>query len=279
MKRFSNDYFAKKTALIIGGSSSVGFNVSKVLAARGAHVLLVSNDSVELQHALDALDVHGWKSSALQADLTDRESVDLLCGTVRNRFGVPDIIVFAAGSTHYQSALEVKATDAIQFMNLRYGSTMQILECFLEDLTSQKERAHLVFVTGIFSWLPFRFTSHSATDHALKSLAKTLHFEFGSKGLHVMHAEIPLLQPVTGDLTPFYERTSRLPRWVVAMAVIPQHMAGIIVRGIENQRRYAATPAIRFIRFLYLHAGMSRMINFWNRLDLHLRMEKPSATV
>src|SRR5579875_3417608 len=81
------------TALITGGTSGIGLATARLLADRGAHVLITGRDKEKGKAALAAL---GDQRSVdfIAADLRDLDSVDQLI----ERVGSVDIIVNNAGA-------------------------------------------------------------------------------------------------------------------------------------------------------------------------------------
>ncbi|MEM9878541.1 MAG: SDR family NAD(P)-dependent oxidoreductase [Pseudomonadota bacterium] len=87
-----------KIALITGASRGIGAAIAKGLAARGAHVILVSKTPGALEEIDDQIQAAGGKPATLvPVDLTDGEGIDRLGGALYERFGKLDVLIAAAG--------------------------------------------------------------------------------------------------------------------------------------------------------------------------------------
>ncbi len=78
------------TILISGATRGIGFAAARLLADRGARVIVASRDAGRAEAAANKIspDVD-W----LSLDVTDQESVDAAAASVRDRYGVLDVLV------------------------------------------------------------------------------------------------------------------------------------------------------------------------------------------
>ena len=85
---------ANKTALITGGNSGIGLATARLFLAEGARVAIVGRNKKTLDAAAEML---GADVLAIQADVTDVESMDQAVATTVGRFGELDILFANAG--------------------------------------------------------------------------------------------------------------------------------------------------------------------------------------
>ena len=86
-----------RVALVTGASSGIGRHMALVLAAAGAHVIVVGRNRDRLTETAAEISSLDFEAFALPADLQDRQEVERVADECRTRFGDPDILVNAAG--------------------------------------------------------------------------------------------------------------------------------------------------------------------------------------
>lgn len=84
-------------AVVTGGSGGLGLEAAKLLAV-DHHVVLSDTSSERLNRALDELDSLGVSAESIVADVTDRQSVDVLMTAARSA-GHVAAVVHSGGST------------------------------------------------------------------------------------------------------------------------------------------------------------------------------------
>lgn len=103
--------FANQIAVITGAARGLGFAVAKLLASRGAAVVMVDRDGEKVAEAAAGLGQHGFSAEAIAADVTDQSAVDVLAARLEQAHGGADILVNNAGGWRYGSMQEITAED------------------------------------------------------------------------------------------------------------------------------------------------------------------------
>lgn len=83
-----------RTALVTGASAGIGFETARVLAARGAHVVLACRDTGRGRAAAERID---GSTEVVPLDLASLASVRRAAGLVRERYRRLDLLVNNAG--------------------------------------------------------------------------------------------------------------------------------------------------------------------------------------
>jgi 3-oxoacyl-[acyl-carrier protein] reductase len=88
-----------KTALVTGASQGIGEGVARLLAARGARVVLAARNQARLEQLVDELSAAGGSARALPLDLADAEGVADRLASLPEEWSAIDILVNNAGVT------------------------------------------------------------------------------------------------------------------------------------------------------------------------------------
>ncbi|HXT89909.1 MAG TPA: SDR family NAD(P)-dependent oxidoreductase, partial [Trebonia sp.] len=88
-----------RTALVTGANAGLGRQTARVLAARGAHVILACRSLDKAEHAADeiAAAAGGASTSAVRLDLAAQSCVRTAAAEIRDRFPPLDLLINNAG--------------------------------------------------------------------------------------------------------------------------------------------------------------------------------------
>jgi NADP-dependent 3-hydroxy acid dehydrogenase YdfG len=106
---------------ITGASSGIGEAAARLLAQRGAHVVLGARRTDRLEKLVSAIRAEGGSAEYRALDVTRREEVESFIGFAQSRFGKVDVIVNNAGVMPLSplDALKVDEWDWMIDVNIR----------------------------------------------------------------------------------------------------------------------------------------------------------------
>jgi enoyl-[acyl-carrier protein] reductase III len=175
---------AGKVAFVTGASRGIGRAIARKLASAGCDVALVYHNSHEEAEAVcGAIRGQGRKALAIQADVSDPESLAEAFATFRQQFNRVDFVVSNAAIGVLKPALELtlkhwrrcSETNALALNFLAQQATPLMTEggCILaiSSLGSTRAIPHYAFI--------------GASKAALESLARSLAQELGPRGIRV----------------------------------------------------------------------------------------------
>jgi len=98
---------AEQTLTIVGAGPGLGSALARRFAREGWAVALVALRQEAIDAGLAELEEFGVKTLGVQADVADRGLVDRAFGSIIDRLGVPDVVVYNASIYQGEAALEL----------------------------------------------------------------------------------------------------------------------------------------------------------------------------
>ena len=221
-------------ALITGGSSGMGLEYAKQLAAKGYDLLLVSNQQEELDKAASAL------SKAYQVDVighfqdlateTAAEELYQFCQAENLQI---DVLINNAGMFFFEELTAENQAKALTMMRLHIFTPTRLCILFGEAM-KQRGSGYILNVSSMAAKLPCPgITTYSATKAYLKSFSKSMYYELRPYGVG-----LTVVCPAAID-TPLYKLKPSLLKLGVKIGLIgtPQWLVRRALRGMFHKRR------------------------------------------
>ncbi|GAB55135.1 dehydrogenase/reductase SDR family member 4 [Glaciecola punicea ACAM 611] len=90
-----------KIALVTGASRGIGESIARLLASKGAHVIVSSRKTEACQAVADSIIVDGGKASAVACHVGEMAQIDAAFAHIKEKFGRLDILVNNAAANPY----------------------------------------------------------------------------------------------------------------------------------------------------------------------------------
>jgi short-subunit dehydrogenase len=222
---------ANSTVLVTGASGGIGAETARVLADRGADVVLHGRN----RELLDVLAAE-LAAPVVAADLSTRAGVDELIAGVRSLAGSVDAVVHCAGVGWRGDVAAMSADDIARLIAVNLHAPIQLTRAFLPSMRASG-RGHLAFVGSIAGLTGVCHEAvYSAGKAGLDAFAESLRMELAGSGVGVS-----TLSPGAVD-TGFWtargtEYHRRIPR-----PVGPHRVARLLVADIEHERSNRIVP-------------------------------------
>ena len=224
-------------ALITGGSSGMGLEFARQLAARGYDLVLVSNQEQALADAARELSGPVAVRTRFQ-DLATATAADELFAWCRAQDLLPDVLVNDAGMFFFKE-LQVEDLDRVQAMiNLHITTVTRICLLFGQAMKSRGS-GYILNVSSMAARLPVPgITIYSATKAYLRSFGRSYSYELRPYGVG-MTTVCP-----AAIATPLYRLDEKKMRFGVRIGVIrtPQWLVRRALRALFRGRR-VVSPA------------------------------------
>lgn len=130
----------KKTALISGATSGIGFELAKLFAADKYNLVIVARSEDELQRTADELSTqYHIEVYPLAKDLARRDSPFEVYNESKQRNITVDILVNDAGQGVYGKFMETDLYRELDIIQLNISSTIVLTKLILKDMLARNE--------------------------------------------------------------------------------------------------------------------------------------------
>lgn len=165
----------RKSILVTGATSGVGYALTKKLLAEGYEVWATGRAPV----ILEKLQKEG--AHAIPADLSKKEDVEQLMATI----GSPDTVIFSAGVGTFDHAHETSDEAIESMMAVNVIAPMRLTKFLLPDMMERRS-GHLIYLGSQAGKVATPKASvYAASKHAIIGYTNALRMEVAPFGIHV----------------------------------------------------------------------------------------------
>jgi NAD(P)-dependent dehydrogenase (short-subunit alcohol dehydrogenase family) len=174
-------------ALVAGAGPGLGRALAQRFVKGGMRVALLARDAARLSAMAASI---GPDARALPCDLADPDAVGAAFARVDRELGVPQCVIFNAGTYRPGAVLDVRPEDFLQCWKVG---------CYAGFLVGQQAAVRMVergsgsiLFTGATASLrgSAGFVNLASPKFALRALAQSMARELGPRGVHVAHVVI-----------------------------------------------------------------------------------------
>lgn len=180
----------KKVAVIVGVGPGLGRALAVKFAQGGLAVGLMARNDQSLTPVKVEIEKEGGVGRAYTCDTTDEASTTAAFTRVRDELGVPEIVVYNAGSFQMASVLDLTPADLERSWRVNCQGALIVAQAALPHMLERK-RGTLLF-SGASASLrgSARFAALAVGKFGLRALTQSMARELGPKGIHVAHVVI-----------------------------------------------------------------------------------------
>ncbi|MBY8824161.1 SDR family oxidoreductase [Sphingomonas colocasiae] len=172
-------------ALVTGAASGIGAATVRLLAARGASILVADIDGDGARRICDDIAARGGTAEAFAADLTRSASADAAVAAALARFGRLDILVNNAGIGGRGPSHELTDADWRRVIGLDLDAVFYMSRAALRPMVASGAGA-IVSVASIFGHVGLgERAAYSAAKAGVVNLTRALALEYGARGIRV----------------------------------------------------------------------------------------------
>jgi 3-oxoacyl-[acyl-carrier protein] reductase len=229
---------AGKTALVTGGSRSIGAAIAKRLAADGAQVAFTYNGSPQqAKETAAAIESAGGRVLAIQADAADPEAVRAAVAQTVEAFGGLDILVNNAGTGVFSQFEETSFEDYQKMLAVNVTGVFVATQEAVRHMPAGGRVIHIASSVTKYAGVP-GLAAYSLTKGAVAGFNRSLAHDLGPRGITVNSIHPG---PVNTDMNPADSEVAQLltSRMAVGRYGEPHEIASLVA--------FIASPQASFI--------------------------------
>ncbi|WP_338913180.1 SDR family oxidoreductase [Clostridium perfringens] len=176
----------KKTVLITGATSGIGYEFSKIFMENNYDVILVGRNLEKLMELEDFSKKKCVRAYIYEFDLSLSENIDFLYKKIKTEVGKVDILINNAGIGFNGEFNEIDWQKQLDIINVNIISLTKLTKLILKDMINEKEGKILnVASTGAYQPGPLISVYYASKAYVL-SFSQALREEIKDKGINVV---------------------------------------------------------------------------------------------
>ncbi|KAA6464670.1 glucose 1-dehydrogenase [Acidobacteria bacterium AB60] len=174
-----------RVAVVMGGTTGLGYAISLGLAEAGADVVATSRRAEQVNTVAAEIEKLGRRSLLLTSDVLNRPSVQSLHDQVLQHFGKIDILVNAAGVTHKSWTLDESEEEWARVVETNLTGTLRACQIFGKTMV-KVGYGRIVNIASLTTFVAFsQVGAYAASKAAVGGLTKVLAVELAQSGVNV----------------------------------------------------------------------------------------------
>jgi len=175
-----------KVVVITGASSGIGEASARLLAEKGARIVLAARRLERLEKLLTDITVAGGQAIAVKTDVSNRTDVDNLIKAAQSRFGTVDVLFTNAGIMPQAPLYKVQVDEWDKMIDINIKGVLYGIAAVLPIMRARKS-GHIINMSSVagLKVASGRATVYSATKFAVKVISEGLREEVAADGIRV----------------------------------------------------------------------------------------------
>jgi NAD(P)-dependent dehydrogenase (short-subunit alcohol dehydrogenase family) len=180
-----------KTAVVIGGNSTLGGAMCVALGGHGADVAVVGRNMEKAEQVRKKIEEVGGNAKCFQADATSEDDLKRVLDEVLQWTGRVDVLMNCPGMNSATPFFELTMEEWDQIMEVNLKSVVKACQIFGKHMVEQGQGGSIINISSVSSDPPLsRVFTYSASKAAVNNVTKFLAREFAPYNIRV-NAIIP----------------------------------------------------------------------------------------
>ncbi|MFB0990507.1 MAG: SDR family NAD(P)-dependent oxidoreductase, partial [Porticoccaceae bacterium] len=175
-----------KVAMVTGASSGFGVHFAKILAARGAKVVVAARRVDRLESLVSEINAAGGEAVAVAMDVTSADSIEAAFNQGEAAFGTITLVANNAGVADMRTALKIDEPSWDHMMDTNLKGVWLVAQQAAKRMIAAGVGGAIVNTASILGLrVSFGQSSYSVSKAAVIQLTKALAVEWAGKGVRV----------------------------------------------------------------------------------------------
>lgn len=235
-----------KVALVTGASRGIGAATAKLLAARGAAVVVNYFQSEKAaRDVVAAIGAAGGRALAIKADVREREQVDDMAKEAEKAFGPLNVLVINASIGFPVKPFLEYPWDAFEAKLLgEMKAAFNCCKAVVPGMVARKSGSVIAISSGLSRHPGQGFCAHSSAKSALDSFIKSIALELGPSGVRANAVAPGLTLTDATSFLPAEAKEASARATPLKRNGLPEDIAGAVL--------FLASDASRFVTGQYI---------------------------
>lgn len=228
---------SEQVVVITGASSGIGRMTARLLAERGASVVLGARNVEALGDIAQEIKQQGGQAVAVPTDVSERHQVEHLARAALDHFGRIDTWVNNAGVSMYATFDKMTDAEIRRIMDVNFMGTVYGMQAALAAMRAGDEGGTIINVASVTGKRAIPLQSvYSASKYAIVGLGEALRTELAAAGSKI---DVCTICPPSIN-TPFFDhartKEGHAPK-PLPPVYEPEAVAEAIISCAESPRR------------------------------------------
>ncbi len=224
-----------KVIIITGASSGIGEATAKLLAAKGAKVVLGARREEKLKQIVDAIKADGGEAVWQELDVTKPAENDAIVKLAKDTFGGVDAIFLNAGLMPSSPVSALKTDEWNRMVDVNIKGVLNGVAAVMPTFTEQKS-GHVLAVSSVAGLKNYPGASvYGGTKWFVRNFMEVLRMESANEGTNIRTATLypaaintELLDTITDK-----EMAEGMHGLYAAFGISPDRIASVVAFALE----------------------------------------------
>ncbi len=174
------------TAIVVGGTGTLGGSFCEALAGAGAHVLVVGRNDERGQARVASITDRGGSAEYFKCEATSREDLDALVAHLQANNREANVLINGAGVNSPTPFLDIGEEEWERILNVNLRGVRLACQVVGKYMLDCGTKGSIINIASVSAGPPLsRVFTYSLTKAAVLSLTQNLAREWGTKGIRV----------------------------------------------------------------------------------------------